>query len=177
MNQDKQTQMQMDFLQQEIQREQSTPDLGPAQAQPAADPAPELLAEVEGVARKPFRITDFDAPRDKEMAVFVHAKKLSEYIFVITEKSPKKLRWSIVSRLQNCSVDVVENLYRANYEKGEARAAFQKQAMVSLNLLDFFTETAKTKQAINLRQTGVIAKQLTEVKKLLYGWVRSDKRR
>ena len=58
---------------------------------------------INNVSRAPFRIQEFDTPRDKEMAVFTHAKKLSEYIFVITEKSPKKLRWSIVSRLQNIS--------------------------------------------------------------------------
>ena len=68
------------------------------------------------------------------MAVFTHAKKLSEYIFVITEKSPKKLRWSIVARLQNCSVDVIENLYRANYEREtEPRLNYQKSASVSLS--------------------------------------------
>ncbi len=163
MNTDKQTQLQMEFMQRETEREAATEQ--------------EIGEEAEGVARKPYRITDFDTPKDREMAVFVHAKKLSEYIFVITEKSPKKLRWSIVSRLQNCSVDIVENLYRANYERGEERTLYQKKAMVCINLLDFFTETAKTKQAINIRQTGIIARQLTEVKKLLYGWIKSDKKR
>ena len=125
--------------------------------------------------RKPFVLHDFDAPRDKEMAVFTHAKKLAEYIFVITEKSPKKFRWSIITRLQNASVDVVENLYRANFERGEERIAYQKSALVSLNLVDFFADTARSKQAISLRQTGIIAKQISECKKLLNGWVRATK--
>ncbi|MDE6059799.1 MAG: four helix bundle protein [Clostridia bacterium] len=133
--------------------------------------------EAQSVSRKPFRITDFDAPYEKEMAVFTHAKKLSEYIFVITQKSPVKLRWSIVSRLINCSVDVIENLYRANYEKGEARLDWQKRAMVSLNLLDFYAETAKTKQAINFRQMTLIGQQIAEVKKLLRGWVKSTRQK
>ncbi|MDE6276347.1 MAG: four helix bundle protein [Clostridia bacterium] len=130
----------------------------------------------EGKAsRKPFRIHDFDSPRDKEMAVFTHAKKLSEYIFVITEKSPVKLRWSIVSRLLNCSVDIIENLYMANYTRGEERIVWQKKAMIALNLLDFYTETAKTKQAITVRQMTIIVNQITEVRKLLTGWVKSTK--
>ena len=126
--------------------------------------------------RKPFVLHDFDTPRDKEMAVFTAAKKLSEYIFVITEKSPKKFRWSIITRLQNASIDVIENLYRANFEKGEARIPYQKSALVSLNLVDFFAETARSKNAINLHQTAVIAKQIVECKKLLNGWVRSSKK-
>ncbi len=129
------------------------------------------------VARKPFVIHDFDPPRDKEMAVFTHAKKLSEYIFVITEKSPKKLRWSIISRLHNTSIDIIENLYRANYERETVnRVEFQKRSMVSLNLLDFFAETAKRKQAINLHQMSVIARQISEVKRLLTGWIKSNKK-
>lgn len=126
------------------------------------------------LARKPF-IVDMDKNKDKEMAVFTHAKKLSEYVFVITEKSPKKLRWSMVSRLQNCSTDVVENLYRANMEKQEMRAEFQKKALVSLQLLDFYAETAKRMQAINLHQMEVIAKHILETKKLLLGWARATK--
>ncbi len=127
--------------------------------------------------RKPFRVPNFDTPKDREMAVFTHAKKLSEYIFVISEKSPVKFRWNIVSRLLNTSVDVIENLYHANYDKGEERVMWQKKAMVSLNLLDFYTETAKTKQAITFRQMEIIALQIYETKKLLSGWVRSTKKK
>ena len=132
--------------------------------------------EAQHAGRKPFVMHDFDTPRDREMAVFTAAKKLSEYIFVITEKSPKKFRWSIITRLQNASVDVVENLYRANFERGvDERIAYQKSALVSLNLVDFFAETARSKQAINIHQTCVIAKQIAECKKLLNGWVKATK--
>lgn len=165
---DEREQMQIDFINGEIAAEN---------AEGGENAGGEELPGAVNAARKPFRISDFDPPHDKEMAVFTHAKKLSEYIFVITEKSPKKLRWSIVARLQNTSVDVVENLYRANYERGEERLTFQKKAMVSINLLDFFTETAKTKQAISLRQMTIIGKQIYEVKKLLNGWIRSEKYR
>ena len=134
------------------------------------------MEDMVHAGRKPFVMHDFDTPRDKEMAVFTAAKKLSEYIFVITEKSPKKLRWSIVTRLQNASVDVIENLYRANFEKGEERIAYQKSALVSINLVDFFAETARAKNAISLHQTAVIGRQLVECKKLLNGWVRATKK-
>lgn len=141
--------------------------------QPADD---EAYAQADRAARQPFRICDFDPPKDKEMAVFTAAKKLSEYIFVITEKSPKRLRWSIVVRLQNASVELIENLYRANSEPGERRIDFQKQASVSLSLIDFYSETARCLQAITIRQTGIIARQLYEIKKLLAGWMRANKK-
>ncbi|MDE7084625.1 MAG: four helix bundle protein [Clostridia bacterium] len=136
------------------------------------------VKEHENPSRKPFRIKDFDSPRDKEMAVFTHAKKLSEYIFVITEKSPKKLRWSIISRLQNTSVEIVENLYRANFERDDlTRIEYQKSAAVGLKILDFYSETARKKQAITIRQTEIIARQISETTRLLNGWVKSTRKK
>lgn len=156
-------------IEQEIQKELNTD----AQAQ-----IKELENEAKQAGRKPYRITDFDTPRDREMAVFTHAKKLSEYIFIITEKSPAKYRWNIITRLLNTSADVIEYLYRANYERAKTdRIEWQKKAMVALNLLDFYTETARMKFAITNRQTEIIARQIFEVKKLLSGWVRSTKDR
>ena len=134
-------------------------------------------AQAAHASRKSFVLHDFDTPHDREMAVFTAAKKLSEYIFVICEKSPKKFRWSIITRLQNASVDLIENLYRANFERGaDERIAYQKSAMVSINLVDFFAETARSNNAISMHQTAVIAKQLVECKKLLNGWVKATKR-
>lgn len=89
----------------------------------------ELEEQMKKTGRKPYRISDFDAPRDREMAVFTHAKKLSEYLFIITEKSPVKYRWSIVTRLLNTSTDIIEYLYRANYEREKAaRIEWQKKS-------------------------------------------------
>lgn len=164
-------QITLEEVEKEIQRELRMPEAV------GIEPPPEK-GEHENPSRKPFRVKDFDSPRDKEMAVFTHAKKLSEYIFVITEKSPKKLRWSIISRLQNASVEIVENLYRANFERDDlTRIEYQKSAAVGLKILDFYTETARKKQAITIRQTEIIARQIAETTRLLNGWVKSTKRK
>lgn len=158
----------LNFIDKEIDAEMGMPE--------AFGYEPPALSVLKA-ARKPFRINDFDTPRDREMAVFTHAKKLSEYIFVITEKSPKKLRWSIVSRLQNASVGVIENLYRANFEREDApRVTYQKSAAVYLSLLDFYAETARRKQAITVHQSAIIARQIAETRKLLNGWIRATRR-
>jgi len=185
----KPNEMQLSFLDSEIEAELKALDPNAKTADAVPTRNDETVQQVQqdasddkiydkknNVARTPFVLHDFDAPRDKEMAVFTHAKKLSEYIFVITEKSPKKLRWSIVSRLQNVSVELIENLYRANYEVDEARADFQKRASVCLNLVDFYAETAKKMQAINTRQMFIIARQTSDISRLLKGWIRSGKR-
>lgn len=129
------------------------------------------------VARKPFVINSLDVAKDKEreMAVFTSAKKLSEYVFVVTEKSPKKYRWSIVSKLQSASIDVIDNLYQANFEQQEQRLFYQKRAGVKLRLLDHYAEIAFKMQAISQKQMFNIAKYIVEVRKMLAGWSKSTK--
>jgi len=173
-NEEKENSARLELLEKEILYELNAPEYYGVEE-------PQKAGEGDGAknaARKPFRLTDFDTPHDKEMAVFTHAKKLSEYVFVITEKSPKKFRWSIISRLQNASVEVIENLYHANFEREAAdRLTYQKRAAVSLKLLDFYAETARKKQAITIHQTAVLAEYIAETGKLLNGWIKSTKRK
>ena len=158
------TQLTIDLLQSEI-----TAELESAE--------PITADEEKHASRKEFRIRDFDAPRDKEMAVFTHAKKLSEYVFVICEKAPKKYRWSVITRMQNASVAVIENLYFANFERNaEQRQLYQKSAAVNLNLLNFYAETAKNYQAITFRQMEILARYISETRALLNGWVKSTRK-
>lgn len=182
---DKESEARLERLEKEILYELNSPDYYGLEApQKGGKTLPDgeapSDADIDGLqnaSRKPFRIHDFDTPRDREMAVFTHAKKLSEYVFVITEKSPKKFRWSIISRLQNASVEAIENLYHANFEReAEDRLIYQKKAAVSLKLLDFYAETARKKQAITIRQTGILAQYIAETVKLLNGWIKSTKR-
>ncbi len=138
----------------------------------------ELLKMSEKVARKNNIIEQLCFPKasQKEMAVITHAKKLGEYIFIITEKSPIKFRWNLISRLQNMSLQIVEQLYQANFDN-EKRLYYQTKASVSINLLAYLAETTMTMKGITKHQMEVIAKQIFELKKLLLGWIKSTKRK
>ena len=65
-------------------------------------------------------------------------------------------------------------LFRSREEA--ARLEYQKRASVCIDLLDFYAETAKRMKAINLHQMSVIARQTSDVNKLLRGWIKSGKR-
>ena len=137
-----------------------------------------LQHQIKVVARKPFVLTSMEPAKDREreMAVFTDAKKLSEYIFVITEKAPKKYRWSIVTRLQDTSIYVIELLYRANFEQDDLRLNYQKDASVQLRLIDHYAEMAYKLQAISFKQMHHIIKLVVQARKLLNGWVKSTKK-
>lgn len=81
---------------------------------------------------------------NKELIVIEKAKDLGDYLFQVTNNSPKKFRFTFVSRMQNLVLDLIENLYRANSvrvneENKQAalkrRKAYQREAKVSLDIL------------------------------------------
>ncbi len=49
-----------------------------------------------------------------ELSVISKAKNLCAYIMTVTERSPKRFRFTLVSRLQNYSLDVITALISAN---------------------------------------------------------------
>lgn len=52
--------------------------------------------------------------KQSELTVITKAKDLCSYVMTVTQKSPKQFRFTFVSRLQNLSLSVIENLFRAN---------------------------------------------------------------
>ena len=52
--------------------------------------------------------------KKSELIVITETKRLIDYVFVVTEKSPKKYRYSFVTRIHNILFDIIELLYVAN---------------------------------------------------------------
>lgn len=99
-----------------------------------------------------------------------------------TAKSPKKFRFSLVSKLHTYSLNALENLFRANevYLKGNLknglslRMDFQHKALTELKLLSFITQIAYEQQCILKKDYIKITHQLFGCKNLLGGWIRSE---
>lgn len=124
--------------------------------------------------------------KGKELAVIVKAKDLGSYVFTVTDKSPKKFRFTLVTRLQNTCLDIIENLYYANsvYVKGKEdyahigkRNAYQKRAYVKVKMLLYFALIARENQCILSKQYEQISTQAYEVNRMITAWARSDLRR
>ena len=46
-----------------------------------------------------------------ELIVITKARELCSYVMTVTQKSPKHFRFTFVTRMQNLSLDVIENHY------------------------------------------------------------------
>ena len=123
--------------------------------------------------------------KKSELTVIVKAKELSDYILTVTEKSPKRFRFTLTSRLQNYALDIIEKLYLANEVYIQAqdsmienrRLQLQHEAMTYLKLLSYMAELAKDQGCILYKQFEQITKQACDCQNLLGAWIKSDKRR
>lgn len=123
--------------------------------------------------------------RQSELTVITKAKDLCSYVLTVTQKSPKHFRYTFVSKLQNLSLSVIENLFRANdvfvsredFQSQKERLGFQHCAMTDLKLLGYIALLSMEQKCILPKQYEQIAKQVSDCQNLLGAWMNSDRKR
>jgi hypothetical protein len=121
-----------------------------------------------------------------DLSVITEAKKLTSLVFSITDKSPKKFRFTFVSRLQNLALDIVESLFRANdtyfardssqHQLAE-RLELQHGAATSARLVGYIAMLSLDQQCILPKQFEQISEAVDVCQARLASWVASDRRR
>lgn len=120
-----------------------------------------------------------------ELSVITKSKDLCSYVLTVTQKSPKHFRYTFVSRLQNLSLEVLENIIRANdifisksdvFSQNE-RLKFQRNALTSLKLLGYISMLAMEQKCILPKQYEMISKYIHDASNMLGAWMNSDRKR
>lgn len=124
-----------------------------------------------------------------ELSVITKSKELCSYVLTITDKSPKKFRYTLTSRLQNYSISVVEYLLRANEvrvldssqrvrpDRFEKRRDLQQEAFTNIKMLSYISQIAMEQGCILPKQYEIITKHLYDCQNMLGAWVKSDNKR
>ena len=125
------------------------------------------------------------AAYQSELAVITKAKDLCSYVMTVTDKSPKRFRFTLVAKLQNYALDIIENLYRANEvfvkagdrEKAQQRIDFQHQALTELKLLGYMAQLSMEQGCILPKQYEQITKKIHDIQNILCARLNSDRKR
>lgn len=124
-----------------------------------------------------------------ELSVITKAKEVCSYILTVTEKSPKRFRFTLVSRMQNYALTIIENLIMANeiyvYNADKEvdkdalteRRKLQKSALTHIKLLAYISQVSMEQQCILPKQYEQITRKLYDCQNLLGAWVKSDNKR
>lgn len=118
-----------------------------------------------------------------DLIVITMMKKLTAYVILVTENSPKRYRGVFVNRMQNYCLDALEFLLKANFiridspSNKEHRENCQTEAVIQLKLLGYMAMVAESVGCILPRQYKQISIQLAEVINLIVAWRKSDQTR
>ncbi len=120
-----------------------------------------------------------------ELTIITKTKNLCSYVLTVTDKSPKKFRFTLVAKLQNNALDALESLFLANEiyvgEKDKSQIAkrqdHQRKAMTHLKLLAYLAQLAMEQQCILPKHYEQITKQVYDCQNLLGAWMNSDRKR
>ena len=122
---------------------------------------------------------------NSELRVVTAAKNLCSYVMMVTSKSPKSFRFTLVSRLQNLSLDIVENIYKANEvfvqskdaQHMQKRLNSQHSALTNVKILAYISLLAREQGCILPKQYEQISKLVHDCQYLLGAWIKSDRTR
>lgn len=125
----------------------------------------------------------------EQLLIFKQAQDLCTYIMKGTQNSPKQFRFTFTTRIQNMSMDIVRDIYRANniYVKDiqdagasyaiNQRLQLQRDALANIQLLMYFSQLSLQQKAITTKNFEQIATMGSGIKGAIIMWIRSDEKR
>ena len=118
-----------------------------------------------------------DYPTNKEIELPVFAKWFDfvKWLMPLTEKLPKKLRFSITNRINNLALDVVEDLVEARYSRNKAVSL--RSANLRLEKLRILFRLCVEQQLMPHKTYLHAIKAINETGKMLGGWMKQQEAR
>ena len=98
---------------------------------------------------------------------------------VMTEKSPKKFRYSFVSKMHNLLIEIIELIYEVNSidVMDIDRLRKQENTLVKCEIFDYLCELSMREKCLLFHQYENISNYINSCMKYLNEWINSDKKR
>lgn len=106
-----------------------------------------------------------------ELPLFVHWEKTLKDILARTEKFPKRVRFTLSSRIDNFTLDILEKIVEARYAKDKAAAL--SQASLALEKLRVLLRVSHDERHLDDRGYEHVCRNIDEAGRMIGGWIRS----
>lgn len=94
------------------------------------------------------------------------------YVYTNFPKDKKHLKIGYFEAINS----LFNNILRANYSLGNVRHKYQVEGLVNISFIDFYINYIYDLEIINARRYSAIIRTLSNVKRLLYGWINEAKK-
>lgn len=109
------------------------------------------------------------------MVIFPRTYDLLSWLLPRSERFPAAQRFVVTKRLQDAALDFQETIFLANAHSSRQRLAHLQDADAHLNKLRLYLRLAHQWQWITAGQYEHVSKMVTEVGRLLGGWIKQTR--
>jgi hypothetical protein len=106
-----------------------------------------------------------------ELPLFVHWEKTLRDILSRTEKFPKRVRFTLSSRIDNLALDVLESIVEARYTKD--KSSVLAKANLRLETLRVLLRISHDERHLDHKGFEHVALNVDEAGRMIGGWLRS----
>ena len=105
--------------------------------------------------------------------LYIKWRYIVEYLLDICGKFPKNVRFNLVDRITNISLDVLESIVEAIYAKKKTQIL--DKANLNIEKIRVLLQICMNKKYVSIGQYEHISVELNEAGKMLGGWTKSCK--
>jgi hypothetical protein len=108
--------------------------------------------------------------KDDDLPIFVVWMDFVKWLFPVTEKLPRRVRFSLADRMNNLSLDVVEDLVEARYAKKKVTTL--KRANLRLEKLRILLRLCHDFRYVSYNTYEHGLRAINEAGRMMGGWIR-----
>lgn len=108
---------------------------------------------------------------NNDLPIFIHWMDFLKWLFLKTEKFPKKVRFTFSDRMNNLALDIVESLIEARYSK--SKFIILRKVNLNLEKLRILFRISYESKYFSHEAYEHGIKRINEVGRMLGGWMKS----
>ncbi len=110
----------------------------------------------------------------EELQVFVKWVEFLKWLLNTTDKFPKKVRFTFTTRIDNLTLDILEDIIECRYDR-DVRSDGLKKVNIQLEKLRVLLRICHEERFLSTRQYEYSAVHINEVGKMIGGWLGDER--
>ncbi len=112
------------------------------------------------------------SPEEQDLSIFLKWTEFIEWLFPHTEKFPKRSRFTIALRIENLSLDIIEDLTEARYKQNKIEIL--RKINLNLEKIRIMLRLAHKFRYLSTQSYEFSCRSLNEVGSMIGGWIKQQ---
>lgn len=108
-----------------------------------------------------------------ELVIYKKTQDFLKWLYPTISRLPRSEKYTLGKRMEDTVVEIIEGIVSANYEIDKINTLGRLR--VRMEILQFEIRLLKDIGVFTTRQYGFASKSLNELKRILFGWMKSSK--